>query len=185
MREFSKVFIPGTGGRAESGEVRITRLAQERVHRAIEGAAVNGIPLSSKEFMMFAGGYSKELFPDGAPPKSEAKAMADFALKVYGRDGLTANSILLEEESTNTSENIANSLAMYPEFFEETILGVRRLGIASHDGHIERAAVIAADRLDCSLEAITQLAIRRSMHAVPDLSEYRKQDISLEPTGDD
>lgn len=160
MKNFDKMMILGTGSRGESGDVNLTKLAEQRVHRAIGEAARQGISLRSKEpVFLISGWYSKKYF-DSPPSNSEAKVMADFALRIYGRDGLTADAIEIEEQSTTTEENVIMSLEAFPDFFAETIACERQLGIVSHESHVEWATSIAEKVLPCSPKAIAKISIR-------------------------
>lgn len=185
MKDLNKFMILGTGGRGEDGDVCITDFAKQRVNRAIEEAAIRKISLRSNvPFLLFSGGHSPELF-DTPPPTSEAKRMADYALRMYRSDGLTASAILLEEESTNTYENFFYSVNGYTEFFEETLQEERELAIVSHSAHIGRAAASAAGVLNCSPAAIIAIPVRGKSAPVIDLSLYRSTEEQLEATGDE
>lgn len=111
-------------GRGVEADGALPRLARQRVERAAELYAWEVAPR-----IIFSGKCS--LMTETVPPRSEAAAMAEYALAI----GVPADALLVEEESRDT---IGNAYFVLRRFLEPNDWNAIR--VVTSDFHIQRAA---------------------------------------------
>lgn len=132
VRDLDYVIVLGSQVKA-TGPAVVTRY---RLDRAYEYAVTN-----PDTIIIVSGGQGPN------EPASEASVMKDYLVA----RGLDEDRILMEDKSSNTSENLQFCAALYPELTGKSI------GIVSSDFHIFRALAIARK---CGYSEITGIPAR-------------------------
>ena len=144
----NKIMVLGTGRRTESGDVELTNWGKRRLDAAAAEFFKKSFNRKSDQpIILVSGGYGKKLFPDRPPTNREAPQMRDYLVETYD---ICPSKIAVEDESVDTEENIIKSLEGFPELFSD--VNERRLGLASHQEHLEWAVEIGARAIDMSDE---------------------------------
>ena len=114
-------------------------------HVLVLGAGLNGeTPSLMLQARLQAALSYLEKYPDaqvvvaGGQGQGETIAEAEAMRRYLVRRGIVENRILLEDQSTNTADNVRFSLPLFPQ-------GVTQIGVVSNEFHLYRARQIMKD----------------------------------------
>lgn len=131
----NKIFLPTTAV-VEDGALVLSDFGKRRAdHAAV--AYFDQKCDRAKARIIVAGGYCKDL--DFVPDTTEALLTADYLIKTHNIDPKT---LLLEQRSKSTIENVAFSAIQYTKFFEGALNEEEKVVVVSHPYHLARVCFV-------------------------------------------
>lgn len=150
------MMVFSTGIVDKEGVLHLTDIGKGRAKRAAE-AYYSADFSQTPESILVSGGFSKN-FIHNPPHGREATLLADYMMRAYD---IPSSAFLIEDQSTDTIENLTLSHERYPEWFEDVLDEESKLGLVSDPYHLTRAAMAACALLSCSESQLVKLPTDR------------------------